>query len=232
MILNSYIQFKNRRLKLFNLSLSDSINFDDFFIAIRRIYGEIAFLQRPASSKKPFLRITTSSGKTIAENLWKDAPPVAIGWTTEDELAVVQRSGYVTLLTMNATFKRRLSLGKEAEAAQIVEAKFFTYENHTAVACLTNNSRILIAPSLERQRILAIADIPNAARPSFLWDVISSQNSNPSLISDAFKSPWILLVFSRHIFRLGVGTTHKVIICDLYLFFTHLHNNAPFGHPS
>ncbi|VDL98343.1 unnamed protein product [Schistocephalus solidus] len=175
-----------------------------------------AFLQRPASSTKPFLRITTSSGKTIAENLWKDAPPVAIGWTTEDELAVVQRSGYVTLLTMNATFKRRLSLGKEAETAQVVEAKFFTYENHTAVACLTGNSRIFIAPSLERQRILAIADIPHLARPSFLWDVISSHNSNPGLNSDAFKSTWILLVFSRHIFRLGVGSTHKVELPSSY----------------
>ncbi|BHF64295.1 Vacuolar protein sorting-associated protein 16 [Sparganum proliferum] len=205
-----------RRLKLFSLSLSDSINFDDFFIAIRRTYGQIAFLQRPTSSTKPFLRITTSSGKMIAENLWKDAPPVAIGWTTEDELAVVQRSGYVTLLTMNATFKRRLSLGKEAETAQIVKAKFFTYEDHTAVAYLTGNSRIFIATSLERQRILAIADIPHLARPSFLWNVVSSHNSNPGLNSDAFKGPWIMLVFSRHIFRLGVGSTHKVELPSSY----------------
>ncbi|KAM7537832.1 hypothetical protein Aperf_G00000069416 [Anoplocephala perfoliata] len=141
------------------------------------------------------------------ENKWKDAPPVAVSWSDSDELVVVQKSGYVSMLNHNGTFNRRFGFGKDAENNQIIDGKFFTHEGRTAVAVITGNSRIFVATSLERLRILAIAsEIPLVNRP-FIWQVASSPASDDF---PAFKGPWVLLAVEKDIHRLGVGKALKI----------------------
>ncbi len=63
------VNFPTRRLSLYKLALNESLNFDDFFIAIGGRGGLIAFLQRPKQTGKSLLLITTAAGHTYAETL-------------------------------------------------------------------------------------------------------------------------------------------------------------------
>lgn len=58
-----------RRLSLYNLSLSETLNLENFFIAIGGCGGLIAFLERPKQTGKCLLLITSASGQTFAETL-------------------------------------------------------------------------------------------------------------------------------------------------------------------
>ncbi|EUB64267.1 Vacuolar protein sorting-associated protein [Echinococcus granulosus] len=198
-----------RRLILYKLDLTESQNFNDFFIAVGGCGGLTAFLQKPKQTGNSVLIITTAAGKVFAENLWKDAPPVAVTWSDSEELAVVQKSGYVTMLNLNGTFKRRFGFGKEAENTQIVEAKFFSFEGRTAVAVITGSSQIFVASSLERPRILAISTEVPLTNRAFVWQLVSSSTSGEI---GAFKGPWVLLAVDKEIHRMGVGKAMKVEI--------------------
>ncbi|VDK22888.1 unnamed protein product [Taenia asiatica] len=198
-----------RRLILYKLALTETQNFNNFFIAVGGCGGLIAFLQKPKQAGNSVLIITTAAGKVFAENLWKDAPPVAVSWSDSEELVVVQKSGYVTMLDLNGTFKRRFGFGKDAENTQIVEAKFFSYEGRTAVAVITGSSQIFIASSLERPRILAISTEVPLTNRAFVWQVVSSPMSGEI---GAFKGPWVLLAVDKEIHRMGVGKAMKVEI--------------------
>ncbi|VDD83465.1 unnamed protein product [Mesocestoides corti] len=195
-----------RRLTLYKLALNESINFNDFLIAIGGRGGLIAFLQCPRQTGKSLLIITSAAGHTVAETLWKDAPPVAVAWSESEEIVVVQKSGYATMLNLSGVFNRRFSFGKEAENTQIIDAKFFSFEGHTAVAAVTGSSQILVATSVERPRILAIScEIPLANR-AFVWQVVSSVTMGNL---DAFKGPWILLAVDKEVHCMGVGKAVK-----------------------
>ncbi|VUZ48753.1 unnamed protein product [Hymenolepis diminuta] len=196
-----------RRLTLYKPTLTNLQNSNHFLISIGGCGGLIAFLQKPKQSGNSLLIITTAAGKLFVETTWKDAPPVAISWSNSEELVVVQKSGYATMLNLNGTFNRRFSFGKDAENSQIIDAKFFTHEGRTAVAVITGNSQIFIATSLERPRILAVAsELPLVNRP-FVWQVVSSPAPGDFA---AFKGPWILLAFEKYIHRLGVGKAIKI----------------------
>ncbi|KAL5110401.1 hypothetical protein TcWFU_005446 [Taenia crassiceps] len=186
-----------RRLTLYKFALTELQNFNDFFIAVGGCGGLIAFLQKPKHTGNPVLIITTAAGKAFAENLWKDAPPVAVSWSDSEELVVVQKSGYVTMLNLNGAFKRRFGFGKDTENTQIIEAKFFSYEG------------IFVASSLERPRILVISvEVPLTNR-AFVWQVVTSPVSDET---GAFKGPWVLLAVDKEIHRMGVGKAMKVEI--------------------
>lgn len=58
-----------RRLTLYKLALTESQNFNDFFIAVGGCGGLIAFLQKPKQTGNSLLIITTAAGKIFAENL-------------------------------------------------------------------------------------------------------------------------------------------------------------------
>ncbi|VDM32837.1 unnamed protein product [Hydatigera taeniaeformis] len=205
----AYPNTKVRRLILYKLALAESHNFSDFFIAVGGCGGLIAFLQKPRQAGNSVLIITTAAGKVFAENLWKDAPPVAVSWSDSEELAVVQKSGYVTILNLSGAFKRRFGFGKDAENNQIIEAKFFSYEGRTAVGVITGSSQILVASSLERPRILAISTEVPLTNRAFVWQVLSLPMSGEI---GAFKGPWVLLALDKEIHCMGVGKAMKVEI--------------------
>lgn len=95
---------------------------------------------------KPVLQIYTAAGRLVSQHLvsrfhnrgcistifgfqWKDAPPVALGWSVSEDLIVVQKTGFSSILDLAGNYVRRFSMGQEAEQREVVDVRFFTMLN-------------------------------------------------------------------------------------------------------
>ncbi|VDP98966.1 unnamed protein product [Trichobilharzia regenti] len=135
---------------------------------------------------KPVLQIYTSSGKLVSQHVWKDASGVLVGWTLSEDLLVVQKTGFTTVLDLQGKFIRRFSMGPEAEEREIISAKLFVMES-VCIAVLTGGNHIFLTTSIETPRMRRLAELPGPMQSLSQWSIITTPLDLGT--TDSFRSP-------------------------------------------
>ncbi|CAH8499216.1 unnamed protein product [Schistosoma turkestanicum] len=105
-----------RKLHLYDMPWGAGFSISQYKTSICQYSGYIAMYLDGQAGAKPILQ-------------WKDAPGLLLGWTLSEDLLVVQKTGFTTVLNHHGKFVRRFSLGPEAEEREVISAKLFTVEN-------------------------------------------------------------------------------------------------------
>ncbi|KAF8568654.1 hypothetical protein P879_05704 [Paragonimus westermani] len=203
-----------RYIHLFDMPWGPGFSFSHFKLAACGSSGHLAMLLGSQPGSKPVLQIYTASGKLVSQQLWKDAPPLIVGWSLSEDLLVVQKSGFVSVLDLNGNYVRRFSMGPDAEERNILDARFFSMNAQTGVAILTGGNHILLTSSIETPRIRRLAGLSGPAQPFGLWEVITTPLDTGAVragaTGDAFRSPWVLIARKKTVFRADFSTTECV----------------------
>ncbi|VDP91933.1 unnamed protein product [Echinostoma caproni] len=203
------------------MSWGHGFSFSRFKIAAGEYSGHIAMLLEGQAGCKPVLQIYTAAGKLVSQHLWKDAPPVALGWSVSEDLVVVQKSGFASILDLSGNYVRRFSMGQEAEQRDIVDVKFFTMHNHTGLAVLTGGNHIFVNTNIETPHVRRLAELPGPTQPLTYWLIVPgplSLTHTPKSESDGFSGPWALVAKKKLLYRADYANVDMV---DLSLLLPH-----------
>ncbi|KER31198.1 hypothetical protein T265_13025, partial [Opisthorchis viverrini] len=147
---------------------------------------------------------------------WKDAPPLAIGWSIEEELLVVQKTGFVCILDLSGNFVRRFTMGPEAEERGILDVRFFNFHGHTGVAVLTGGNRIFLTSKIDTPRIRRLAELSGPTQAVALWEIITCPldlgSTKTGSNTNAFHGPWALISRANSLFRADFSTAENIEI--------------------
>ncbi|KAG5446114.1 Vacuolar protein sorting-associated protein 16 [Clonorchis sinensis] len=205
-----------RFLHLFDMPWGAGFSFDRFKLAVCDASGHIVMLLDGQPGCKPVLQIYTAAGKLVSQQLWKDAPPLAIGWSIEEELLVVQKTGFVCILDLCGTFVRRFTMGPEAEERGILDARFFNFHGHTGVAVLTGGNRIFLTSKIDTPRIRRLAELSGPTQAVALWEIITCPldlgSTKTGSNANAFHGPWALISRANSLFRADFSTAENIEI--------------------
>ncbi|CAH8546404.1 unnamed protein product [Schistosoma guineensis] len=142
-----------RKLHLYDMPWGMGFSISQFKTSICQYSGYIAMYLDGQAGTKPILQIYTSSGKLVSQSVWKDAPGILLGWTLSEDLLVIQKTGFTTILDHQGKFVRRFSMGPEAEEREIISAKLFTidYIDLSKLTRSTGSDIYLLSISLNMQ---------------------------------------------------------------------------------
>ncbi|TPP63637.1 Vacuolar protein sorting-associated protein 16 protein [Fasciola gigantica] len=159
-----------------------------------------------------------AAGRLVSQHLWKDAPPVALGWSVSEELVIVQKTGFTSVLDLSGNYVRRFSMGQEAEQREIVAVKFFTMHNHTGLAVLTGGNHIFVTASIETPHMRRLAEFPGPSQPPTCWLMVPGPLSfgQPSKSGiDGLNGPWALIAKKKLLFRADYANVDSVDLSSL-----------------
>ncbi|CAL8093374.1 unnamed protein product [Calicophoron daubneyi] len=203
-----------RTLHLFDMPWGSGFSFAPFKLALCQCSGHIAMLLDSQSGSKPVLQIFTASGKLVSQQLWKDAPPLTVGWSTHEDLLVVQKSGFTSILDLRGNFVRRFSMGTEAEEREVIEAKFFTFHNRTGVAILTGGKHIFLTTDVETPHMRRMAEISGPNQAISIWELVTSPLNSVGVKSgtstETFRGPWVIMTRKKSVFRADFSASESV----------------------
>ncbi|CAH8557563.1 unnamed protein product [Heterobilharzia americana] len=202
-----------RKLHLYDMPWGVGFSLSQFKVSICQYSGYIAMYLDGQAGAKPILQIYTSSGKLVSQHVWKDAPAILVGWTLSEDLLVIQKTGFTTVLDLQGKFIRRFSMGPEAEEREIISAKLFTVDNNTGIAVLTGGNHIFLTTSIETPRMRRLAELPGPVQCLSHWSIITTPLDLGT--SDSFRSPWMLIARKRSLYRANCGTVESIDLSKL-----------------
>uniref|UniRef100_A0AA85KCQ8 Vacuolar protein sorting-associated protein 16 homolog n=1 Tax=Trichobilharzia regenti TaxID=157069 RepID=A0AA85KCQ8_TRIRE len=202
-----------RKLRLYDMPWGMGFSLSQFKMSICQYSGYIAMYLDGQAGAKPVLQIYTSSGKLVSQHVWKDAPGVLVGWTLSEDLLVVQKTGFTTVLDLQGKFIRRFSMGPEAEEREIISAKLFVMESNTGIAVLTGGNHIFLTTSIETPRMRRLAELPGPMQSLSQWSIITTPLDLGT--TDSFRSPWLLIARKKNLYRANFGTVESIDLSRL-----------------
>ncbi|KAK4471247.1 hypothetical protein MN116_004693 [Schistosoma mekongi] len=196
-----------RKLHLYDMPWGVGFSISQFQISVCQYSSYIAMYLDGQAGAKPILQIYTSSGKLVSQHVWKDAPGILLGWTLSEDLLVVQKTGFTTVLDHQGKFVRRFSMGPEAEEREIISAKLFTMDYNTGIAVLTGGNHIYVTTSIETPRMRRLVELPGPIKSLSQWIIVTTPLETGS--PDSFRSPWVLFADKKNLYRADFGTVEN-----------------------
>ncbi|RTG89322.1 vacuolar protein sorting-associated protein 16 [Schistosoma bovis] len=149
----------------------------------------------------------------ISTLFWKDAPGILLGWTLSEDLLVIQKTGFTTILDHQGKFVRRFSMGPEAEEREIISAKLFTIDYNTGIAVLTGGNHIYVTTSIETPRMRRLVELPGPVKSLSHWTIVTTplETGTP----DSFRSPWVMFSNKKNLYRADFGTVEGIDLSKL-----------------
>uniref|UniRef100_A0A5K4EKW3 Vacuolar protein sorting-associated protein 16 homolog n=1 Tax=Schistosoma mansoni TaxID=6183 RepID=A0A5K4EKW3_SCHMA len=202
-----------RKLHLYDMPWGVGFSISQFKTSICQYSGYIAMYLDGQAGAKPILQIYTSSGKLVSQSVWKDAPGILLGWTLSEDLLVIQKTGFTTILDHQGKFVRRFSMGPEAEEREIICAKLFTIDYNTGIAILTGGNHIYITTSIETPRMRRLVELPGPVKSLSHWTIVTTplETGTP----DSFRSPWVMFSNNKNLYRADFGTVEGIDLSKL-----------------
>ncbi|TNN21348.1 Vacuolar protein sorting-associated protein 16 isoform 2 [Schistosoma japonicum] len=202
-----------RKLHLYDMPWGMGFPISQFQISVCQYSGYIAMYLDGQSGSKPILQIYTSSGRLVHQHVWKDAPGILLGWTLSEDLLVVQKTGFTTVLDHQGKFVRRFSMGPEAEEREIISARLFTMDYNTGIAVLTGGNHIYVTTSIETPRMRRLVELPGPVKSLSQWIIVTTPLETGS--PDSFRSPWVLFADKKNLYRADFGTLENIELSKL-----------------
>ncbi|CAH8529262.1 unnamed protein product [Schistosoma mattheei] len=202
-----------RKLHLYDMPWGMGFSISQFKTSICQYSGYIAMYLDGQAGAKPILQIYTSSGKLVSQSVWKDAPGILLGWTLSEDLLVIQKTGFTTILDHQGKFVRRFSMGPEAEEREIISAKLFTIDYNTGIAVLTGGNHIYVTTSIETPRMRRLVELPGPVKSLSHWTIVTTplETGTP----DSFRSPWVMFSNKKNLYRADFGTVEGIDLSKL-----------------
>ncbi|CAH8546484.1 unnamed protein product [Schistosoma guineensis] len=202
-----------RKLHLYDMPWGMGFSISQFKTSICQYSGYIAMYLDGQAGTKPILQIYTSSGKLVSQSVWKDAPGILLGWTLSEDLLVIQKTGFTTILDHQGKFVRRFSMGPEAEEREIISAKLFTIDYNTGIAVLTGGNHIYVTTSIETPRMRRLVELPGPVKSLSHWTIVTTplETGTP----DSFRSPWVMFSNKKNLYRADFGTVEGIDLSKL-----------------
>ncbi|VDP26552.1 unnamed protein product [Schistosoma margrebowiei] len=202
-----------RKLHLYDMPWGMGFSISQFKTSICQYSGYIAMYLDGQAGAKPILQIYTSSGKLVSQSVWKDAPGILLGWTLSEDLLVIQKTGFTTILDHQGKFVRRFSMGPEAEEREIISAKLFNIDYNTGIAVLTGGNHIYVTTSIETPRMRRLVELPGPVKSLSHWTIVTTplETGTP----DSFRSPWVMFSNKKNLYRADFGTVEGIDLSKL-----------------
>ncbi|KAA6418805.1 MAG: vacuolar sorting-associated 16 protein [Trebouxia sp. A1-2] len=120
------------KAELYQMAWSD-VNLDNLRVACARYGGPIATIRDDRKMvlvsggiTQPLVKIYTSAGVQQAVFIWDKGSIEAMGWTSEEDLMIVEQTGEVHLYNMFGTqLPRHFSMGSEVQREGILDCQLF-----------------------------------------------------------------------------------------------------------
>mmetsp|Transcript_12464 Transcript_12464/g.35002 ORF Transcript_12464/g.35002 Transcript_12464/m.35002 type:complete len:872 (-) Transcript_12464:151-2766(-) len=149
--------------ELYEMHWSLDVNLAQNIVAAAPFGGPLAMVRDdskivllgPGQSMHPVVRIFTAAGHQIGAFIWDRGRIVAMGWSSEEELVVVERDGSVTMCTtFGEVLPRQFSLGTACKEQGVVLAEVFG----SGIVALTGKQELWAVSGLTEPRPQRLAD--------------------------------------------------------------------------
>ncbi|KAG8840224.1 hypothetical protein FRB91_006401, partial [Serendipita sp. 411] len=140
-------------------------------IAIMRDNTKLIALGRTTFTK-PVIQVFSSSGVHLATINWELSKVVSLGWTSSEQLVVLNEDGQYRLYDLQGTY-RSFSLGSEAAETGVMDAKIF----EAGLVALTGQMSFLEVRGWEGQKP-GVLSAPVMTVPPISWIVLPPDQTN------------------------------------------------------
>ncbi|KAG8808442.1 hypothetical protein FRC19_005900 [Serendipita sp. 401] len=140
-------------------------------VAIMRDNTKLIALGRTTFTK-PVIQVFSSSGVHLATINWELSKVVSLGWTSSEQLVVLNEDGQYRLYDLQGTY-RSFSLGSEAAETGVMDAKIF----EAGLVALTGQMSFLEVRGWEGQKP-GVLSAPVMTVPPISWIVLPPDQTN------------------------------------------------------
>ncbi|KAG8907134.1 hypothetical protein FRB99_005242 [Tulasnella sp. 403] len=146
----------------------------DYIIAGARYGGCIAILRDPHKVvafganqfSKPTVQIFSSSGELLQTIPWDQGSVIALGWTYDEQLVIINDEGMYRVYTLQGDYQQ-FSLGPEAAETGVIDAKIY----EQGMVAMTGNVTLMEVKGWTGSKPLVLAH-PGFSDPPIFWSLI------------------------------------------------------------
>uniref|UniRef100_A0A061RIB2 Protein VACUOLELESS1 n=1 Tax=Tetraselmis sp. GSL018 TaxID=582737 RepID=A0A061RIB2_9CHLO len=166
---------------LYEMQWGPSINLAQNLVAASQYGGPLAIVRddskivllTPGHTMHTVVRIYTAAGRQMGAFVWERGRIAAMGWSSEEELMVVERDGSVTMYSpFGELLPRQFSLGSACREQGVSAAQVFS----AGVVALTARNELWAVTGLEDPRPQKLAD-PGLFEPPHCMAVIEPHHT-------------------------------------------------------